>query len=148
MALVQQIDTDLKDALRSGDAERLSVLRMLKSSLKNKEIAVGHELADDEALGVISKEVKQRRDAEAEYRKGNRPELADKEQREADLLSGYLPAQLSDDELVALVDQAIAETGASTIADMGKVMGIVVAKAQGKADGSRISQLVKQKLTA
>ncbi|MEK7184268.1 MAG: GatB/YqeY domain-containing protein [Patescibacteria group bacterium] len=148
MSLVTTIEADLITAMKAGDADKLSVLRMTKSALKNKSIELGHELSDDEAIAVIGREMKQRRDAEAEFRAGNRPELADKEAAEAAMLAEYLPAQLSEAELVPLVEAAIAKTGASTASDMGKVMGALMPETRGKADGSLVSKLVKERLGA
>ncbi len=148
MSLVTTIEAALTAALKAGESEKLSVLRMTKAALKNKSIELGHELSDDEALAVISKEVKQRRDAETEFRAGNRPELADKEAAEAAMLTEYLPAQLSEAELVPLIEAAIASTGASQASDMGKVMGALMPQTRGKADGALVSKLVKERLGA
>lgn len=144
--LLQRIDDDLRTAMKASNAETLSVLRLLKSALKNKQIELGHELSDEEVLPVIQKEVKQRRESASEFTKGDRPEMAAKELSEAELLTTYLPAQLSDDELAAIIDQVIAETGAQSMQDMGKVIGAVIGKTQGQADGSRVSSLVKSRL--
>lgn len=146
--LTERIDTDLKAAMKAGESDKLSVLRLLKSALKNKQIELSHELSDEEVLPVIQKEVKQRRESASEFQKGDRPEMAAKELGEAEILTTYLPAQLSDDELMTLVDQVIAETGATTLQDMGKVIGAVMGKTQGQADGARISAAVKLRLGA
>lgn len=148
MSLVTTIETALTAALKAGESEKLSVLRMTKAALKNKSIELGHELSDDEAIAVISKEVKQRRDAETEFRAGNRSELADKEAAEAAMLTEYLPAQLSEAELVPLIEAAITNTGATAASDMGKVMGALMPQTKGKADGSLVSKLVKERLGA
>ena len=147
MSLVLQINEDLKNALKAGDSIKLSTLRMVKTALKNKEIELGHELSDDEAVVVIQKEAKQRRDAEREFIIGNRVELADKEANEAKLLTEYLPKQLSEDEVLKIINDTIAETGISVITDMGKLMSVLMPKIQGKADGSMVSRLVKEKLS-
>lgn len=144
--LTEQIDADLKAAMKAGESDRLSVLRLLKSALKNKQIELGHELSDAEVLPVIQKEVKQRRESASEFEKGDRAEMAAKELAEAELLTTYLPAQLGDEELTALVDQVITATNAQSLQDMGKVIGGVMSKAQGQADGARISSLVKSRL--
>lgn len=144
--LLQRIDDELKAAMKAGESEKLSVLRLLKSALKNKQIELGHELGDDDVLPVILKEVKQRRESASEFEKGNRSEMAAKERAEAEILSAYLPAQLSDDELVAIINEVIAQTGAQTVQDMGKVMGQVTARTHGQADGARIANLVRSRL--
>lgn len=148
MSLVTTIEGDILAAMKAGDQGKLSVLRMAKTALKNKQIELGHDLSDDEATAVLAKELKQRRDAEGEFRAGNRAELADKEAAEAAILGTYLPEQMGEDEVAKLVDEAIAQTGASTAADMGKVMGALMPKTRGKADGSLVSRLVKERLGA
>ena len=148
MSLVEQIDNDLKSAMKAGEAEKLSVLRMAKAALKNKQIELSHELSDEEALAVLGKELKQRRDAEAEFRNGNRPEMADKEASEAVILTTYLPEQMSEAQVTELVDAAIVETAAVTAADLGKVMGALMPKTRGKADGAMVSRIVKERLGA
>jgi len=147
MSLVQQIDEDVKAAMKAGESDKLSVLRLLKSALKNKQIELGHELEDAEVLTVIQKEIKQRRESSTEFAKAGRAELAAKEQAEAELLTTYLPAQLGDDELASIVDTAIADLDASGIQDIGKVMAQVNAKVQGQAEGARIASLVRSRLT-
>lgn len=144
--LFQQIDEDLKSAMKAGEREKLSVLRLLKSALTNKQIEVGHELSDEEVLPVIQREIKQRRESASEFAKGDRASMAEKEVAEAEILTAYLPPQLTDDELTAIIDTVIADTGATSLADMGKVIGAVLAKAQGQADGGRVSSLVKSRL--
>lgn len=146
MTLIEQITTDLTSALKSGQADRLSVLRLLKSALKYKQIELGRELTDADVLPVIQKEVKQRRESASEFTKGDRAEMAAKELSEAELLTAYLPAQLSDADLAAIIDTVITETGAQSLQDMGKVIGVVMGKTQGQADGARISGLVKLRL--
>lgn len=148
MSLVTTIEGDILAAMKAGESDKLSVLRMAKTAFKNKQIELGHELTDDEATAVLAKELKQRRDAEGEFRAGNRAELADKEAAEATILAGYLPEQMGEDEVAKLVDEAIAAIGASSAADMGKVMGALMPKTRGKADGSLVSRLVKERLGA
>lgn len=148
MSLIKQLDADLIAAMKAGESEKLSVLRMARTALKNKQIEVGHELAESEVVAVLQKELKQRREAATEFRAGNRPELAEKEEREAEILKAYLPAEMTDDELATIVDEVIAATGAATPADMGKVMGQAMGKVAGRADGNRVSALVRQKLGA
>lgn len=146
MSLVERIDQELKDAMKGGDSAKLGTLRLVRSALKNKQIELGHDLSDDEVLAVLKKEVKQRRESVGQYTAGGRTELAEKESAEIALLEQYLPAELSDDELATIVDEAIAASGASSPADMGKVMGVAMGKVAGRADGTRVSALVRAKL--
>jgi hypothetical protein len=149
MSLSQKIDDDLKEAMRAKDATRLGVLRMLKSAVKyaaiEKSGAEG-ELDDAEATQVIRKQVKQRQDSIESFEKGGRTELATKEKEEIEILNGYLPAAMSDEELSRLVREAIAETGARSKAQMGAVMKVLGAKVGGRADGRTVSQEVQRQL--
>lgn len=145
-SLIQQLEADLKAAAVERDNIRLNVVRLLKSALKNFQIEVGHELSPQEMLSVIQKEAKKRQDSISAYTKAGRDDLATEEQNELKVIEAYLPEQLSDEELSKIVDQVIRETGATGMADMGKVIGVVVAKADGRADGGRISGIVKSKL--
>lgn len=144
--LKNRIAEDVKAAMRGGDKERLSVLRMLQAELKQREVVDSIELTDAVVGAAIEKMVKQRRDSESQFRAGNRPDLADKEASEIQMLIGYLPQQFTDAEVSALIDQAIAETGASGGKDMGKVMGWIKPKAQGRTDMGKLSGLIKAKL--
>lgn len=148
MGLREQLDADLKTALREKDPIRLSTIRMIKSAMKYKETEAGAKGPLDDAgiLQVISSEIKKRRDAIAEYEKGGRTDLADKEKAEIAVLEGYLPEPLTEQELAAIVDQAIAESGAQGPKDMGKVMKLVTPRTQGRADGKVVADLVKRKL--
>jgi uncharacterized protein YqeY len=149
MTIQEEIDADLKDAMRSKDAERLSVLRMVKSALTNAAIEkrlVTGGLADSEAVGVIRKQVKQRRDSIESFEKGGRPELAAKERKEIEFLAEYLPRPLEEDEINQLVKEAIAEVGATSKAQMGAVMKIVTEKAEGRVEGKKLSQAVQKAL--
>jgi len=149
MTIQEEIDADLKDAMRSRDAERLSVLRMVKSALTNAAIekrGVTGGLADSEAVGVIRKQVKQRRDSIESFEKGGRPELAAKERKEIEFLTEYLPQPLEEDEINQLVKDAIAEAGATSKAQMGAVMKIVTEKAEGRVEGKKLSQAVQKAL--
>jgi uncharacterized protein len=149
MTIQEEIDADLKDAMRSRDAERLSVLRMVKSALTNAAIEkrlVAGGLADSEAVGVIRKQVKQRRDSIESFEKGGRPELAAKERKEIEFLAEYLPQPLKEDEINQLVKDAIAEAGATSKAQMGAVMKIVTEKAEGRVEGKKLSQAVQKAL--
>jgi uncharacterized protein YqeY len=149
VSLEQQIEQDLKAAMLGGDTQRVSVLRGLKSVLLNEKIAKGTRetgLSDDDALSLISKESKKRQDSADLYVQGGAQDKADAELAEKAIIDSYLPAQLSEDEISKLVDQAIAVTGASGPADMGKVIGAVRAKAGASADGGVIARIAKEKL--
>jgi len=146
MSLKEKIEKDFIEAYKAKDELKSSVFRMLKSAIKNKEIALGKELSDPETEEIIAKEVKQRIDSAEEYKKGNRTELADKELKEVEILMPYLPKQLTRNEISAIVKDAINKTGAGSPADMGKVMGIVMPQAKGKCDGSIVSEIVKNEL--
>jgi uncharacterized protein YqeY len=149
MTIKEEIDADLKDAMRSRDAERLSVLRMVKSALTNaaiEKLGVAGGLGDSEAVGVIRKQVKQRWDSIESFEKGGRPELAAKERKEIEFLSEYLPAPLGEDEINQLVKDAIAQVAATSKAQMGAVMKIVTEKAAGRVDGKKLSQAVQKVL--
>ncbi|WP_420467245.1 GatB/YqeY domain-containing protein [Panacagrimonas sp.] len=137
---------DIKTAMKAGDKERLSVLRMLSSDLKNREVVDAVEITDAVVIASVEKMLKQRRDSESQFRAGNRPDLADKEAAEIAVLMTYLPQQLSADEVDALIAQAIAETGAQGPKDMGKVMGWIKPKVAGKTDMGQLSGLIKAKL--
>ena len=150
MNLGQQIDADLKEAMRSRDPVKLGVLRMVKSALKYAAIeksGTEGELDDAEATQVIRKQVKQRQDSIESFEKGGRPELAEKEKRELAILNQYLPAALSDEELSRLVRETIIEIGATSKAQMGAVMKVLTAKVAGRADGRTVSQEVQRQLT-
>ena len=144
--LKTRITEDVKIAMKAGDKARVSTLRMLTAEMKQREVVDAVELTDAVVISAIEKMVKQRRDSEAQYRSGNRPELADKEAQEIALLLGYLPQQLTPAEVDALIAQAIAETGAAGGKDMGKVMAWVKPKVAGKADMGKLSGLIKAKL--
>ncbi len=144
--LKTRIQEDVKTAMKAGDKERVSLLRMLTAELKQKEVVEQMELTDAVVISAIEKMIKQRREAEAQFTAGARPELAQKEAREIADLTAYLPQQLSEGELTTLIDQAIRDTGAAGIKDMGKVMGVIKGKAAGRADMGKVSALIKAKL--
>lgn len=144
--MLQKLTDDMKSAMKSGDKVRLSAIRMLRAAIKDREIEAGHVLADDELLLVLARLVKQRNDAARQYAEADRADLAEKELLEAAIFQAYMPAPLSDEELSAIVDAAIAETGASSMRDMGAVMNIVKARAQGRADMAQLSATVKARL--
>jgi len=149
MTFQERIDSDLKEAMKAREAQRLGVIRMLKSALKNAAIekyGVTGQLDDAEAMAIVRKQVKQRQDSIEGFIKGNRPELAEKERQEFEILSNYLPKQLGPEEVTKLVAEAIKEAGATSKAQMGAVMKIVQAKAAGRADGKALSQEVQRQL--
>jgi len=149
MTLEQQIDSDLKGAMRARETQKLGVLRMLKSALKNAAIEKGGAsatLEDAEATQVIRKQVKQRQDSIESFEKGGRAELAEKEKAEMAVLQQYLPAAMSEEELARFVREAIAEVGATSKAQMGAVMKALGPKVGGRADGRTVSQEVQKQL--
>lgn len=137
----------IAEAMKARDEILLSTLRLLSSALNYEKIAKQHELTDEEELAVVRREAKKRKDAVEAYTKAGALDRAEKEKKELEILEKYLPAQMPDDELVKIVEEAISQTGATTIVDTGKVMGVAMAKTKGLADGTRVSQIVKQKLT-
>jgi uncharacterized protein YqeY len=149
VGLVEQIDKDLPGAMKAQEALKLSVLRMMKAALKNKQIELGKPLEDTDAVTVLRTLVKQRHDSVEQFRKGGRDELADKEEAEIKIIEGYLPAAASEEDMDAAIAAAIAETGAAGPNDLGKVMKAVMAKLAGKnADGKRVNEKVRAKLGA
>jgi uncharacterized protein len=147
MALKDQLDADLKAAMRDKAVVRLSVVRMLKSAIKYREIELMKPLDDAGVLQVVTGEIKRHKDSVEQFRAGNRPELVQKEEAEIVVLQGYLPAQLGEAELKALVEAAVVKAGASGPRDMGAVMKALLPDVQGKADGRLVSELVKARLS-
>jgi uncharacterized protein YqeY len=148
MTLQEKIQTEMAEAMRSKDSLRLSCLRMMKSAVKNKEIDKMKPLEEGEVIAVLNTLIKQRKDSAEQFRKGGREELAQKEEAEIKVIEEYLPAAATEDEMQRAIEEAIQETGAATIKDMGKVMKASMTRLAGKtADGSRVSQLVKEKLS-
>ena len=146
MALRERLDEDLKSAMRARDSLRMNTIRGLKSAVKYREIELMKPLDEAGILGVAATEIKRRRDSVEQYRAGNRPDLADKEEAEIRLLQDYLPQQLPAAELEAKVDEVIARVGAKGPKDMGAVMKALLPEVQGRADGKVVSELVKQRL--
>ena len=144
--LTQQIIDDMKVAMKAKDKLALGVIRMLRAAIKDKEIALGKALEDNDVLAVIAKLIKQRKDSATQYTDANRPELAATENAEIKVLEVYMPEQMNDDEIQALVAAAVAAAGATSMKDMGGVMGIVRGKAAGKADMGKVSAAVKTAL--
>lgn len=143
-----RIREDMKAAMRAHDAARLSTIRLLLAAIKQREIDEHIEANDNQVIEVIAKMVKQRRDSVEQYRAGNREDLAQKEQAEIDVLSGYLPKAMTEAEIAEVVDAAIAEVGLKGMAAMGKVMALVKPKVAGRADLGKVSQMIRAKLTA
>lgn len=150
MSIKDRLTEDMKLAMKEKEAGkfRLSVIRMVRASIKNVEIDRKKELADDEVLDIIAKEVKLRRDAAEEFSRGNRQDLVDNVQREAAILMDYLPAQLSEAEIRALVSAAVTQAGAASVKDMGKVMAVLMPQTKGRADGKLVNLIVKEFLTS
>jgi len=146
MALKERITEDMKTAMRAGEKARLSTIRLALAAIKQREVDERISLDDGQVLAVLDKMIKQRREAITQFQSGGRVDLVDKESAEILVLQGYLPAQLSDAEIDTLIAEAIAATGAASIKDMGKVMGAVKQKVQGRADMGAVSARIKQKL--
>ena len=148
MTLQEKIQNDIAEAMRSKDSLRLSVLRMMKTAVKNKEIEKMKPLEEPEVLAVFNMLVKQRKDSIDQFRKGGREELAQKEEAEIKIIEEYLPAAASEEDVRSAIQEAIRESGATSMKDMGKVMAATKAKLAGKTiDGGRVSQLVKEQLS-
>ena len=149
MTIQEKIQSQMSDAMRNKDQLRLSVLRMMKSAIKLKEVEKMKPLDENEVIAVLNTLVKQRKDSVEQFRKGGREELAQKEESEIKIIEEYLPAAASEDEIRKAINEAVQETGAASMKDMGKVMKTALARLAGKsADGSRVSQMVKEKLSS
>lgn len=146
MSLKEQIPNDIKNALRNKSTVELSVLRMLQSAIHNKEIDNKEELSDKQVIEVVSSEVKKRRDAASEFEKVNRPDAAQKEKEEIEILLKYMPEQLSEDQIREEVAKAIEESMADGLKDLGKVMKIIMPRMKGKADGKLVNSMVRDLL--
>jgi uncharacterized protein YqeY len=147
MTLKEQINSDLLNAMKAKEEIKVGALRMLKAAIMKYEVSGADKVADDETvLSLIQREIKSRKDSYEQFIKGNRPEMAEKEQKEIEFLSIYLPAQLSDDELKKIVEESIKEAGAEMKSDSGKVMKVLMPKVKGKADGAVVSQMVQSLL--
>jgi uncharacterized protein YqeY len=148
MTLQEKIQSHIADAMRTRDSLRLNTLRMMKTAVRNREIEKMKPLEENEVIAVFNTLVKQRKDSVEQFRKGDREELAQKEEAEIKIIEEYLPAAASEEDIRRAIDEAIQETGAASMKDMGKVMKAAVARLAGKsADGGRISQMVKEKLS-
>jgi len=146
--LKQRIQEEMKAAMKGGEKRRLGIIRLVLAAIKQREVDERIELDDTQILAVLDKMVKQRRDSFEQFEKAGRTELAEQEQFEIGVLQEYLPEALSDDEIISLIDQAIASTGAASIRDMGKLMGQLKPKLQGRADMGAVSALIRKKLGA
>lgn len=146
MSIIERIDKDTVEALKSGDKVKVTVLRGLKSDLKYKQIDGGEKLSDEQVIEVLSSAAKRRRDSIEQFRQGGRDDLVKQEEFELELISEYLPKQLSEDELRDLAQAAIAETGADSPKQMGLVMKVLMPKVKGKADGKLVSKLISELL--
>ena len=146
MALRERVTEDMKSAMKAHEAEKLGAIRLLLSAMKQREVDERITLDDAAVVAIVEKMIKQRRESIVQYEKGDRKDLADKEQFEIGVLQGYLPQQLSEGEVAAAIAEAITATGAKSAADMGKVMALVKPKLAGKADMGKVSALVKAKL--
>lgn len=138
--------SDLVSAMKSQDKETLSVLRMVKGAIQLEEINKKHELNDDEFVGIISKQIKTRKESILEFEKANRTDLIEQAQKEIEILSKYMPEQLSEEEVIKIIDSAFEEIRPSSQSDMGKIMGFVTPKLKGKADMSFVSKTIKERL--
>jgi uncharacterized protein YqeY len=144
--LKERLASEMRESLKAGQKIRLAALRMLSASVKNREVELRHELSDDELRDVASREVKRRTEAIEAYDAAGREDLARREREERDVLRAYIHEQLSDDEVDALIDEAIAATGASSPQGMGKVMGFVMGRAKGRVDGAAVQARVRERL--
>jgi uncharacterized protein YqeY len=147
LSILDQLNQDLKQAMKDKDSLKLSVIRMLKTALKNEEINQAKTLTEDQELTILTRELKQRQDSLQEFEKAGRSDLAEKTRLEIDIVKSYLPKELSVDELRELIREAVAEAGATSKKEMGKVMSILIPKVKGRADGKLVNQLVSELLS-
>jgi uncharacterized protein YqeY len=146
MDLHERLNEAMKEAMKARDSLRLNAIRLIRTAIKNREIEERKPLADQEIIGVLSSLVKQRRESVQMYRDNNRPDLAEKEEQELAVVQEFLPAQLTEAEITALIEEAVAATGATSMKEMGQVMKIVSARTTGRADGRQVSEMVKARL--
>jgi uncharacterized protein len=146
MSLLERLNNDMKQAMKNKEKDKLTVIRMVKAALQNEEIKLG-KLSDDQELTVLTRELKQRKDSLQEFDSAGREDLVHKIQTEIKNLEVYMPEQLNEEEVVEIVKQTIAEVNASSKADMGKVMGAIMPKVKGKADGTLVNKIVQQQLS-
>ena len=146
MSLKDRIQQDVKDAMRARDKDRLSAIRLITAAIKQREVDERIELDDEQVLRVLDRMCKQRRESISQFEKAGRDDLIARERSELDIIQAYMPKPLDDDEIAALIDAAMADTGASSIKDMGKVMGQLKPRLQGRADMSAVSAMIKSRL--
>ncbi|MFJ7637256.1 GatB/YqeY domain-containing protein [Peribacillus sp. NPDC097225] len=147
MSLLERLNNDMKQAMKNKEKDKLSVIRMLKASLQNEALKQRQDLTDDEELTVLSRELKQRKDSLQEFENAGRSDLVDKVRTELGYVEAYMPEQLSEEEISEIVKSTIEEINATSKADMGRVMGALMPKVKGKADGSLVNKLVQQHLS-
>lgn len=147
MSLLERLNNEMKQAMKNKDKDKLSVIRMIKTSIQNEAIKLGRDLSEEEELTVLSREMKQRKDSLNEFDKAGRPDLVEKLQTEIAIVELYMPEQLSEEEVSGIVKETIEETDARSKADIGKVMAAIMPKVKGKADGSLVNKLVQQHLS-
>lgn len=150
MSLKEKLTEDMKEAMKAKEAGKLklSVIRMVRAAIKNQEIDKGQELTDEEVVQVLAKEAKMRRESLLEFEKAGRAETVETLKEEIEILMGYLPRQLSEEEITAIVKKAVQETGVQTLQEMGKVMSKVMPETKGKADGKLVNEIVKKALSS
>ncbi|MFC4305578.1 GatB/YqeY domain-containing protein [Cohnella boryungensis] len=146
MTLADRLNDDMKQAMKSGEKFRLQTIRMVRSSIKNQEIELRRPLDENETLNILSRELKQRRDSLQDFERGGREDLVSNVKAEIEIISEYLPRQLTEEEIKAIVVQTMQETGASSKADLGKLMGALMPKVKGVADGKLVNAIVQQSL--
>ncbi|MBN1405478.1 MAG: GatB/YqeY domain-containing protein [Candidatus Omnitrophica bacterium] len=144
--LEERLNNDLKDAMKAKDALRLSCIRMVMADIKNAHIAKQKELVDDDIIDILQRQVKQHHDSIDGFKKGNRPELAKKEEEELKIIRGYLPQQLSEGQVAEIIKQAMEESGITQKKEMGKLMAFIMPKVKGRADGKLVSRIVGESL--
>jgi uncharacterized protein len=147
MSLLERLNHDMKQAMKNKEKDKLSVIRMVKASIQNEQIKLGQDLSEDQELTVLTRELKQRKDSLQEFNSAGREDLVNKIQSEIEILEVYMPKQLSEEEVLQIVNETIAEVNASSKAEMGKVMGAIMPKVKGKADGTLVNKIVLQQLS-
>lgn len=147
MTIIERVDQELKEAMRAKDETKLSVLRLMRTAIKNRQIEVGHDLTDEEVQTVVRGMVKQGKDALVDFTTGGRQDLMDKQNKELEILSAFLPAAMPTEELEALCKEAVAQVGATSAKDMGKVMGVAMKLVAGRADGNAVKEIIQRLLS-
>jgi len=147
MSIFEKLTSDMKDAMKAGEKERLSTIRLLRGQIKDAAIDKRDDLNEGEEIAILSNAAKKRRESIKIYSAAGRNDLAGKEQRELEVIQSYLPQQLSPEEIEKIVDEAIEETGAQSMKDMGRLMGVIMPKVKGRADGKQINEMIRQKLS-